>query len=305
MNEVWIIVAALCAGIIAAVLWIFLVPRFDRWWLIPFIVTYCLTVGTTTAIAEEPVNANFRIASFAVHGGGEYNGNSWAKRIPVVVDTMLQAKASLYILQEAHEEQDEDKQILAELKRRTHSGWVLVRGDGGNHFIFDGNKYAALAAARVVRLPYQRDYAELNLRHKSTDTRFWTWNTHLIANSTSEGRPPEVAQPMRMEQAAVVAGTIDRLHRSIGGGDMNDHTYEGVRSLYAEVGHKDVRLKTTNITNGEYDSHKFHQGPTLMRGFWMDLLAAGDLTTVSSVGLIESGIASDHNLIWASVSIPK
>lgn len=44
-NVAWIIVAALCSGIIAAVLWVFLVPPYERWWIVPFAIAYCATIA--------------------------------------------------------------------------------------------------------------------------------------------------------------------------------------------------------------------------------------------------------------------
>jgi hypothetical protein len=245
--------------------------------------------------------ASFRIAEFNVQGGYETIGGSWHQRLPKVVQTMLAAKASIFLLNEAHEEDDEHRQILAELERQSHTGWSLIMGDGGNHCIVDGNKHRKITT-NVVRLPHSRDYIEHNFWHRSTGVRWWTWNTHLIAPD-SPTRPPAMAAEMRLEQAAVIAQHLSRLRRSVGGGDANDHEYDtGLRAAIAEVGHVDVRTRVATVTNGDYDSFDRYQDNP-MRGHWIDLLAAGDLCVVNSAGLVDSGDASDHNLIWASVSI--
>lgn len=265
--------------------------------MIKIIIPILLLGLTPSAAASTPV-ATFRVAEFNVTGG--YDG--WDKRLPLVVDTMLQAKASVYILNEAHEEENEDRQILAELRRQSHSRWVLVRGDGGNHFILDGGKYLVIKK-RTIRLPHDRRYSELNLQHRATAVRFWVWNTHLTATMLPD-RPGEVADAIREEQGVVIAEQLKRLHRSVGGGDTNNGV-AGLRDQIAAVGHADVRKRTSNVTNAQWDSHELHYGPNKMRGRWIDLLAAGSLTQVNSAGLTDSGDASDHNLIWTSVSVRR
>ena len=245
--------------------------------------------------------ASFRIAMFNVQGGYDTLGGTWAQRLPDVVETMLEAKASIYLLNEAHEERDEHRQVLAELKRQSHDGWGLIMGDGGNHCIVDGAKHRKIAT-NVIELPHSRHYIEHNFWHRSTGVRWWTWNTHLIAPD-SPTRPPAMAAEMRLEQSEVIAERLARLRRCIGGGDANDHEYDtGLRAAIAGVGHTDVRTRVATVTNGDYDSHDRYQDNPML-GRWIDLLAAGDLVTVTSVGLVDSGDASDHNLIYASASI--
>lgn len=256
-----------------------------------------LLLGMTTA-ATNQITATFRVATFNVTGG--YDG--WPDRLPDVVATMLGAKASVHLIQEAHEEEGEHRQILREFHRQSHDRWQLVVGRGGNHFIIDSGKYRVLRKTNV-HLPHDRWYTEVNLQHRATGVKFWVWNTHLIATMLPH-RPGDVADRMREDQSRVIAARVERLWRSVGGGDTNDGV-DGLRVNLAAVGHDEVRTLTDNVTNGEWDSHELRYEPNRMRGRWMDLLFAGDLAFVNACGLVDSGESSDHNLIWASVSIPK
>lgn len=245
--------------------------------------------------------ASILVAEFNVTGGYAGEGGTWKQRLPGVVDTMLTSRASIFLLNEAHEQRDEDKQILRALERRSHDRWTLVRGAGGNHFIIDGSKYRVVKK-RVVVLPHNRRYVELNLWHRSTGVRFWVWNTHLTATMLPD-RPGDVADRMRRDQAEAIAKHLTRLGRSVGGGDINDGTADKVRAIFAEAGHDDVRTRTSDVTNAQWDSHELHYRPNRMRGRWIDLLAAGRLASVARAGLIDSGNASDHNLIYSAVAI--
>lgn len=245
--------------------------------------------------------ASFRVASFNVNGGYDTPGGPWRLRLAQVVTTMRNSRADLFLLQEAHEEHDEHKQIVAELKRQSGSSrWVLMTGDGGNHVIADGSRFKSISK-HVYRLPYRRHYVEHNLWHAPTGVRWWTWNTHMIASDPDKGRTVEEARAMRAEQSEAVVDHVERLHRSLGGGDFNADT-DGLRPTLAAVGHDDVRDRVTDVFNQGYDSRDGY-GVNKMRGLWIDHLAVGDLTTVTAAGLIDSGTASDHNLVYASVSI--
>lgn len=245
--------------------------------------------------------ATFKVVTFNVNGGYNSPGGTWAHRLPLVAALLVDVNADLYLLQEAHEERDEHKKIVAAINAKV--GWnryTLIKGDGGNHFIIRASQFKAINPARNVALPYSRSYSELNLWHKPTGVRSWTWNTHFIASDPSKGRSVEQAKAMREKQAAVVAGRVARLHRVVGGGDANADK-DGLRPALASVGHLDVR-ELSSAENWQFDSRDDY-GPNKMRGLWIDHLFAGDLADIDACGLVDSGDASDHNLIWASVSI--
>lgn len=255
------------------------------------------------AINVPPAHAatvDVTVASFNINGGYSTEGGTWKKRLPYVVKTMLASGASVHLLQEAHESAGEHKQVLAEVNRQASASWALATGRGGNHFIYKNKKHSKVSV-RNVSLPHNRYYSELRLKNIATGVTFTVWNTHLTATMLPD-RPTEVADAMRRDQAEVVAGQLSRLTRSVGGGDLNDGQPDGVRSLFAEVGHDDVRLRTADVTNAEWDSHELHYGPNKMRGRWIDYLGAGSAAVVNRAGLVDSVNASDHNLIWAEVS---
>lgn len=252
--------------------------------------------------------AEITFADFNINGGYRTHGGSWRERLPLVVETMLAAKASVYLLQEAHEEWDEHRQVLVELRRQSgKDSWSLIRGDGGNHFIVDSLKHVPVHKPYVYRLPHRRDYVELNLWHKLTGVRYWTWNTHLIAADSKRGRTPAIAAAMRVDQAEFIADRLKRLHRCVGGGDFNDPDDASTDpssplAHFQGVGHQDVRASAPVVSNGEFDSHDGYRN-NRMRGKWIDQLTHGSLVEVLSAGLIDSGNASDHNLVHSTVRI--
>ena len=262
-------------------------------------------LATVVSAAEStPAVATPTVAVFNVNGGYDTPVGTWEQRLPLVIDTMLRSGATVFALQEAHEGKREPRQILRALRAASDDRWVLIRGKGGNHFIIDGSLYRKDGRVHTIRLPHARHYSDVPLVERASDVRFWVWTTHLIATN-SKYRPSEMARAMRAEQAAVVARRLVRLPRAVGGGDINEWPSDsGVRSRLAAVDHDDVRTRTGVVENAQMDSHKLNYRPNQLRGHWIDLLAAGRLVTVTAAGLVPSGDASDHNLIYASVSIP-
>lgn len=255
--------------------------------------------------APQPAEATMdaRWASINVNGGYKTPGGTWAQRRPRIAAAMLKSKSSLFLLQEAHEEKNEHKQLLAELKKQSHNGWVLVEGDGGNHAIMDGNKYQVLED-ELLKLPHARDCIFLNLWDVETGVRSWTWNTHLIAADTAKGRTRAEAADMRTDQMTPIAKRLKTLKRCVGGGDGNDTDYSAgsIRAVCKSVGHEDVRTKVKSVVNGNLNSHDSYK-TNPKKGAWIDLLAAGPLVKVLEVGLIDTGDASDHNLIYTRFQI--
>lgn len=262
-------------------------------------------VVPTPAPAPAPTEATMdaRWAALNVNGGYKTPGGTWAQRRPRIATIMLKSKASLFLLQEAHEEKNEHKQLLAELKKQSHNGWVLIEGDGGNHIIMDGAKYQPIEIEQM-RLPHKRDCTFLNLWDVETGVRAWTWDTHLIAADTAAGRTRAAAAKMRTDQMVPISARLKSLHRCVGGGDGNDTDYSkgSIRQACAAVGHVDVRTKVASVKNGRLDSHDGYK-VNEAQGAWIDFLGAGDSVDVIEVGLIDTGDASDHNLIYCRFQI--
>lgn len=243
-----------------------------------------------------------RIVDFNVNGGYTTERGTWRQRRPLVVETILSSDPDVVLLQEAHEEKDEHRWIRDAMNAASPRPWRLVTGDGGNHFIIDDSLFKVIKKT-TIRLPYDRDFTEVNLYHKPTGVRSWTWNTHLITSDVAKGRTSEMARAMRVEQGRTIADRIARLHRCVGGGDLNEWPMDkGVHLQLSAAGHDDIRSRTTNITNLDYNSRDAY-GPNPMEGKWIDYIGAADLVDVHAGGLIDSGDASDHNLLWADVSI--
>jgi endonuclease/exonuclease/phosphatase family metal-dependent hydrolase len=248
---------------------------------------------------------HFRIASFNVKGGADTPYGSWATRLPKVVATMRQADADIYLIQEARISKNHPQQILAELEKQTgDTGWHLVRGPNAIHILHhDRNK-------QVQHIEYDigddRDYIELNLWNRATGVRFWCWVTHLIAADEDAGRTTEEAAALRREEASRIVrpDRLERLHRVVGGGDINSHHVHetSLAAIWYDAGHDDVRTRVDTVENGELDSNDDFL-PNPMLGEWIDRLFAGPLCQVTAAGLVDSGTASDHNLIWADCSI--
>ncbi len=247
--------------------------------------------------------ADFRTAYFNINGGYTTKGGTWKQRLPLIVATMLKSKSSVYLLGEAHEERREQHAVLAELEKHSHDRWVLLEGDGGNHAIADGSKWK-LIKTQQMRLPHGRDCTFWNLFHVPTGVRVWTWNTHLIASDADKCRTRAEAAEMRADQARTIAGRLKSLQRCVGGGDANDEDYSvgSLRQVIREVGHDDFRTKTPNVSNARLNSHDGYTRNE-REGGWIDLLAVGQRATVVDGGLIDSGNASDHNLIHVRTTI--
>ena len=264
------------------------------------IATILVAFTTLTATPAQAATVDVTIATLNTNGGYTTEGGTWKKRLPYVVKTMLASGASVHLIQEAHESAGEHKQILAEINRQSSASWALAVGRGGNHFIYKNRKHTLLSV-RTVKLPHSRYYSEALFKNQATGVRFTAWNTHLTATMLPD-RPADVADEMRADQARVIATQLERHTKSVGGGDINDGFNLNVRPILAEAGTDDVRTRTTNVTNAEWDSHELHYGPNKMRGRWIDYLGASQATTVHAAGLLDSVNASDHNLLWTKVT---
>ena len=266
--------------------------------------TGLLLAGCAHQAPEEPPppRADFRVASFNVKGGADTVAGSWRQRLPGVVATMREAGAQVYLLQEARRSEAHPRQILAELQRQTgRTSWALARGPDAVHAIFDSAVFD-LTDQQVTDIGDARVYLELGLRHRATGVPVVVWTTHLIASG--KGRPTPVAAEMRKVEAHKIAGQLDGVRNSIGGGDINSH-YRGpgtLASIISDAGPTEVRDLVVSTANGHLDSNDDFL-PNAEEGAWLDRLFAGAGCRVRAVGLVDSGDASDHNLIWAQVSV--
>ena len=275
--------------------------RRPLWWAAALALVAACT-ATPPSEPAPPPSADFRVASFNVKGGADTVAGSWRQRLPGVVATMREAGAQVYLLQEAERAGRHPRQILAELQRQTgHTSWALARGPDAVHAIFDSAVFD-LTGQQVTDIGDARVYLELGLRHRATGVPVVVWTTHLIASG--KGRPTPVAAQMRKVEAHRIAAQLGGVRNSIGGGDINSH-YRGpgtLASIISEAGHTEVRDLVVSTANGHLDSNDDFL-PNAEEGAWLDRLFAGPGCRVEAVGLVDSGDSSDHNLIWAQVSV--
>lgn len=255
--------------------------------------------GVQSALVA-PGSMAVRMASFNVNG---VNNSTFASRLNGLAQTIVSSGAKVIGLQELSANViDQPSMLLAKVKEVSGSNsWALLVIPNLNAILYDASAVQALwPLASSKGLGDGKWAGAMLFRDIPTDTQFIFWTTHYL---TSDELTKQIAHTRVLLPwlASLVARYGVGL---IGSGDFNAKNRAADRpmGMFALAGHTDVRdlLDPEEVVNGSYNSLDSY-GSNGMNGWWIDHLLVFGGPRPSAVGLVDSGVSSDHNLIYATL----
>jgi endonuclease/exonuclease/phosphatase family metal-dependent hydrolase len=253
-----------------------------------------------------PAGMSERVASFNYNGIVRSGVPSWATRKPLIIDTMFNSGASLIGCQEANSTSSGDDQpavIVAGMNAEAGSSgqWETFIGSNLNVIFNDAAVFEARwAKTQDKRLGDGKYAVAMLFKHKASGAEFIFCTTHYL---TSSELTKQIAHTkVLISFTASLQSKYDV--PVILTGDFNAKQKTATRpiGMLTQAGHIDVRdlVEPEDITNAQYNSLDSYD-PNDMLGYWIDHIFVSGGPEPTAVGLLDSGNASDHNLIWADI----
>jgi hypothetical protein len=238
-----------------------------------------------------------RFASFN-YNGIDHQG-TWASRKAGIISTMFNSGAAVIGCQEANSTSSPDQpgQIVAGLNAASGSSgqWQSFIGPNLNVIFVDTAVFTPLwTKTKDVALGVGKYASALLLQHVTSGARVTYWTTHYLPGDENEDQ--------RKAATAVLIPWLATLGPRVGGGDLNNHSSAAAKpvGMLNLSGNVEFRSLVDTVTNGTYNSlDGYDTNP--MEGFWIDHLFVSGGPAPTAVGLIDSGTASDHNLVYADI----
>lgn len=261
---------------------------------VPLIGTLADPTSTTFGPSDVVKTLDLRVASFNLRGADDA---SWMSRRPGLVSTMQASGADVFILQELIKSRVDG--LLGALRTATGRAYVSIPGMSVGGIFIDAAKASAVTPIQIVKTSTDsqaRPLQHLKIEHLDSGLQIALWSAHFRGSGETNERIREARKtiPVVLAQGP-----------SIGGGDLNTDstakTGDHPMAQFRQAGIVDMRDATDSITNRQYNSFDGFD-PNPMNGLWIDHLFGNGGPVPSIGGLIDSGSASDHNLIWADYS---
>lgn len=243
-----------------------------------------------------------RVASFNVNGV-QGAPTSFESRLNGLGQTIVNSGAAAVGLQECSDNvTNQPALLLAKVKELSgNTAWTMFVGPNLNCLLIDTARLTPLWPTTSDKGLGDGKWASaLMVQDVTAGVPVILWVTHYLTSS-------ELTKQIAHTRVLIpwLKGLYDTFGVPlIGTGDFNAKDKSATRpmGMLALAGHSDVRdlVEPEDITNRTYNSHDSY-GANGMNGWWIDHVLVYGGTRPTAVGLVDSGTASDHNLVYATV----
>lgn len=252
---------------------------------------------------QEPALTKIRVATFNVlsDAAGKKGGEgSFASRLDRIVATIKASKASILLLQECNADR------AADVQGRLGADWIWSRADA--RVVMVDKTVWEMGEERVREMPTphsktDKSWPLVELKHIASGDTIWAASVHFSA--TSPYAKIATTAQMSAERKAQAEEIVDDLKPYsfvVGGGDHN--------SSSLAVGKPKAVLKAAGFSlltlDGDFDSKTVDSFPnSTAGGQQIDEIWCKSGLTITDGAIVKSSGGSDHNLMWAELTIAK